>query len=76
MEPYAAADEVWRAALVFARIGAIVLLLPGVGESYVPPRIRLAFALLLALALTLRLLTLPRAPRAACACQGTLATWA
>ena len=23
MEPYAAADEVWRAALVFARVGAI-----------------------------------------------------
>lgn len=52
MEPYAAADEVWRAALVFARVGAIVLLIPGVGESYVPPRIRLAFALLMALALT------------------------
>ena len=26
MEPYAAADDVWRAALVFARVGAIVLL--------------------------------------------------
>lgn len=52
MEPYAAADEVWRAALVFARVGAIVLLLPGVGESYVPARIRLSFALLMALALT------------------------
>lgn len=52
MEPYAAADDVWRAALVFARVGAIVLLIPGVGESYVPPRIRLAFALLVALALT------------------------
>ena len=52
MEPYAAADEVWRAALVFARIGAIVLLIPGIGESYVPPRIRLSFALLVTLALT------------------------
>lgn len=52
MEPYAAADEVWRAALVFARVGAIVLLLPGVGESYVPARIRLSFALLMALVLT------------------------
>lgn len=52
MEPYAAADEIWRAALVFARVGAIVLMLPGVGESYVPPRIRLSFALLMALALT------------------------
>lgn len=51
MEPFAAADEVWRAALVFARIGAIVLMIPGIGESYVPARIRLAFALLMTLAL-------------------------
>ncbi len=52
MEPYAASDEIWRAALVFARVGAIVMLIPGIGETYVPPRVRLAFALLLTLALT------------------------
>ena len=52
MEPYAASDEIWRAALVFARVGAIVMLIPGIGEAYVPPRVRLSFALLLTLALT------------------------
>lgn len=52
MEPYAASNEVWAGALVFARIGAILLLIPGIGESYVPPRIRLSFALLLAMVLT------------------------
>src|ERR1700740_2243502 len=35
--------------LVFARIGAMVLLLPGLGESNIPVRIKLAIALLLTL---------------------------
>jgi flagellar biosynthetic protein FliR len=48
---FAAADEVWAAALIFARLGAILLLLPGIGESYVPPRIRLSLALVITLAL-------------------------
>lgn len=51
MEPYATADQVWQGALIFARIGAVLLLLPGVGESYVPPRIRLSLALVVSLAL-------------------------
>lgn len=51
MEPYATSDQVWAGALIFARIGAIVLMLPGIGESYVPPRIRLSAALLLTLVL-------------------------
>ena len=37
--------SVFASALVFARMGAILMLLPGIGESFVPPRIRLAFAL-------------------------------
>jgi flagellar biosynthetic protein FliR len=37
--------------LAFARIGAIAMLLPGIGETAVSPRIRLALALFLALAL-------------------------
>ena len=41
---------VFAAAMVFARIGAILLLLPGIGESSIPPRIRLAFALAFAYA--------------------------
>ena len=35
--------------LVFARVGAMVMLLPGLGESNIPVRIRLAIALLLTL---------------------------
>jgi flagellar biosynthesis protein FliR len=36
--------------LVFARVGALIMLLPGVGERFVPVRIRLTFALFLTLA--------------------------
>src|SRR5215475_2297590 len=35
--------------LVFARIGAMVMLLPGLGESSIPVRVKLAIALLLTL---------------------------
>ena len=35
--------------LVFARIGAMVMLLPGLGESTIPVRIKLAIALMLTL---------------------------
>src|SRR6202453_1395523 len=35
--------------LVFARVGAMVMLLPGLGESNIPVRIKLAIALLLTL---------------------------
>ena len=49
MEGYATADQVWGAALVFARLGAILMLLPGLGETYVPPRIRLSLALVITL---------------------------
>ena len=34
--------------LVFARIGTMVMLLPGLGEQNIPARMRLTFALLLA----------------------------
>ncbi len=51
MEPYATTDQVWAGALIFARIGAILMMLPGFGESYVPPRIRLSLALVVSLAL-------------------------
>ena len=37
--------------MIFARIGAVLMMLPGVGESYVPPRIRLSLALVISLAL-------------------------
>ena len=51
MEAYATADQVWAGGLIFARIGAILMLIPGVGEAYVPPRVRLSLALLITLAL-------------------------
>jgi flagellar biosynthetic protein FliR len=50
VEPYATSVQVWQGALIFARIGAVLLMLPGIGESYVPPRIRLSLALLITLA--------------------------
>ncbi|HSV03314.1 MAG TPA: flagellar biosynthetic protein FliR [Phenylobacterium sp.] len=51
MQHYATAQQVYAAALVFARLGAIVMLIPGIGEGYVPPRIRLSFAFVMALML-------------------------
>ena len=51
MEPWATSDQVWAGALIFARIGAILMTLPGIGEAYVPPRIRLSLALVVALVL-------------------------
>jgi flagellar biosynthetic protein FliR len=51
MEHYATAQQVWVAALVFMRVGALIMMLPGIGETYVPVRIRLSFALALAFCL-------------------------
>ncbi|ODT88702.1 flagellar biosynthetic protein FliR [Phenylobacterium sp. SCN 70-31] len=51
MESYATAQQVFAAGLVFARLGAVVMLLPGLGETFIPPRIRLSFALALSLML-------------------------
>ncbi len=45
MSSFAAAQEVYAAGLIFARIGALLMLIPGYGEAVIPPRIRLAFAL-------------------------------
>lgn len=51
MESYATASQVYAAGLVFARLGAMTMLMPGVGDGSVPARIRLAFAFLFALML-------------------------
>ncbi|WP_122464738.1 flagellar biosynthetic protein FliR [Brevundimonas lutea] len=51
MEPYATADQVWVGGLIFARMGAIFFSLPGIGESYIPPRVRLSLALLVSFVL-------------------------
>ena len=63
MPPYALPAEIWAAGLVFMRVGAIVMLLPGIGENFVPPRIRLAFALVLTLCIApIAMATLPPLP--------------
>lgn len=49
MNPFAIPAEVYAAGLVFMRVGAVVMLIPGIGETAVPARIRLSFALLLSL---------------------------
>lgn len=42
------AGQVFGLLLVFARIGSALMVLPGIGDGYVPPRIRLILAMLLA----------------------------
>ena len=51
MEHFATAQQVFAAGLLFARLGAMVMLMPAIGETFVPIRIRLAFSLALALML-------------------------
>ena len=43
--------QVMGVALVFGRIGGVVMYMPALGEAFVPVRHRIAFALLLSLAL-------------------------
>ncbi|MFY8210296.1 MAG: flagellar biosynthetic protein FliR, partial [Caulobacter sp.] len=51
MNAFATAFQVYVAALVFARVGAMVMTMPGIGDPAIPARIRLSFALLMALIL-------------------------
>ncbi|MBX7247424.1 MAG: flagellar type III secretion system protein FliR [Caulobacteraceae bacterium] len=52
MEAFSAPEQLWAGSLVFVRVASIVMLLPGLGEQAIPPRIRLSFALLLSMAMT------------------------
>ncbi|WP_419254709.1 flagellar biosynthetic protein FliR [Caulobacter sp. ErkDOM-YI] len=52
MDSYATAAQVYVAGLVFARVGAMVMLMPGIGDASVPARVRLGFALMMAMLLT------------------------
>lgn len=64
---------VYAAGLIFARLGAILMLMPGIGEPSVPPRVRLLFALLFALVLAPVLLPiLPPMPDRPLALAGTV----
>ncbi len=51
MEHYAPAQQVYAAGLIFARLGAMLMLIPGLGETFVPVRVRLSLGLLLAFVL-------------------------
>ena len=51
MEHCALPVQAYGAGLVFARVGALVMLMPGVGESTVPARLRLSFAFVFSLVL-------------------------
>lgn len=61
-------ETVWAAGLVFARLGAMMMLVPGIGDQFVPARIRLMVALFLAFVVTPvlapRLPPLPEQPAA------------
>ena len=45
-------SEIFSLLLVFVRVGAALMLMPGIGDPYVAPRIRLLFGLLLAVVVT------------------------
>lgn len=44
--------ELFAFLLVFTRLGAAIMLLPGIGEAYVSPRVRLILALMIGLVIT------------------------
>jgi flagellar biosynthetic protein FliR len=51
MSPFALPLEIYHVALIFLRVGALVMLLPAISDTAVPPRVRLGFALILSLVL-------------------------
>ena len=51
MSPFALPVEIYHAALIFLRVGALIMLLPGISDTAVPAQVRLGFALLLSLIL-------------------------
>ncbi len=51
MGPYATAAQIYAGGLIFARLAALVMLIPGIGDTVVPARVRMAFAFLMTLML-------------------------
>jgi flagellar biosynthetic protein FliR len=49
MEHYATAQQVFIGGLVFARVASLVMTMPGLGDTPAPVRVRLSFAVLMAL---------------------------
>jgi flagellar biosynthetic protein FliR len=63
VEHYATVQQVFTGGMVFARVGALTMTIPGIGETPTPVRVRLAFAFLLALVITpIVAPTLPQVP--------------
>jgi flagellar biosynthesis protein FliR len=54
--------EVFAFLLIFCRLGAAIMMLPGFGEAYVSPRVRLMLALMFSLILVPMIHTLPAIP--------------
>ena len=51
MQSYATAQQVFAAGLLFARLASIIMLIPGIGETFIPARVRLGLALGMAIML-------------------------
>jgi flagellar biosynthesis protein FliR len=47
VEHYASAQQVFVGGLVFARVGAMIMTMPGLGDTPAPVRVRMAFAFLM-----------------------------
>jgi flagellar biosynthetic protein FliR len=63
VEHYATVQQVFTGGLVFARVGAMIMTMPGLGGTPAPVRVRLAFAFLMCLVVTPVVApTLPQAP--------------
>jgi flagellar biosynthetic protein FliR len=52
VEHYATAQQVFAGGLVFARVGAMIMTMPGLGDTPIPTRARMAFAFLMCLVVT------------------------
>ena len=51
MEHYATAQQVFVGGLIFARLASLVMLIPGIGETFIPARIRLSLAFVMTICL-------------------------
>ena len=49
---FGTSSALWATGLIFLRLASVVMLIPGMGDTGVPPRVRLGFALLFAMMLT------------------------
>ena len=54
--------SIFQFMMIFCRLGSAIMLLPGFGEFYVPPRVRLMLALMFSLTLTPVLKGIPPVP--------------